>query len=52
MVKHLSGFGCRILAYSCYDDEEVKKYAEYVSFDELLTNSDIIDVYKRQKLYR
>ena len=29
VVKHLSGFGCRILAYSCYEDEEVKKYAEY-----------------------
>ena len=45
MVKLLSGFGCRILAYSCYEDEEVKKYAEYVSFDELLTNSDIITLH-------
>lgn len=45
MVKHLSGFGCRILAYSCYEDEEVKKYAEYISFDELLTNSDIITLH-------
>ena len=45
VVKHLSGFGCRILAYSCYEDEEVKKYAEYVSFDELLTNSDIITLH-------
>ena len=25
VVKHLSGFGCRILAYLCYEDEEVKK---------------------------
>ena len=24
VVKHLSGFGCRILAYSLYEDEEVK----------------------------
>ncbi len=45
VVKHLSGFGCRILAYSCYEDEEVKKYAEYVSFEELLKNSDIITLH-------
>ena len=45
VVKHLSGFGCRILAYSCYEDEEVKKYAEYVSLDELLKNSDIITLH-------
>ena len=45
MVKHLSGFGCRILAYSLYEDEEVKKYAQYVSFDELIRQSDIITLH-------
>ena len=45
VVKHLSSFGCRILAYSLYEDEEVKKYAEYVSFDELIKQSDIITLH-------
>ncbi len=45
VIKHLSGFGCRMLAYSLYEDEEVKKYAEYVSFDKLLEESDIISVH-------
>lgn len=45
VVKHLSGFGCRILAYSLFEDEEVKKYAEYVSLDELLRESDIITLH-------
>ena len=45
VVKHLSGFGCRILAYSYYEDEEVKKYAEYVSFEELIQKSDIITLH-------
>lgn len=45
VVKHLSGFGCRMLAYSLYEDEEVKKYAEYVSLDELIKQSDIITLH-------
>lgn len=45
VIKHLSGFGCRMLAYSLYEDEEVKKYAEYVSLDKLLEESDIISVH-------
>ncbi len=45
VIKHLSGFGCRMLAYSLYEDEEVKKYAEYVSLDKLLKESDIITLH-------
>ena len=45
VIKHLSGFGCRILAYSHSEDEEIKKYAEYVSFDELIRKSDIITLH-------
>ncbi len=45
VIKHLSGFGCKMLAYSLYEDEEVKKYAEYVSLDELLKESDIITLH-------
>ncbi len=45
VIKHLSGFGCKMLAYSLYEDEEVKKYAEYVSLEELLKESDIITLH-------
>lgn len=45
VVKHLSGFGCRILAYSLFEDDEVKKYAEYVSLNELIRQSDIITLH-------
>lgn len=45
VIRHLSGFGCRILAYSTTEKEEVKKYAEYVDLDTLYAESDIISVH-------
>lgn len=42
VVKNLSGFGCRILAYDLYEGEEVKKYASYVPLDTLLSQADVI----------
>lgn len=45
VVRHLSGFGNEILAYSLYESEEVKKYAKYVSFEELLSRCDIISLH-------
>ncbi|WP_261852197.1 D-isomer specific 2-hydroxyacid dehydrogenase family protein [Clostridium folliculivorans] len=45
VIRHLSGFGNQILAYSLYENEEVKKYARYVSLDELLGESDIISLH-------
>ena len=30
VLKHLSGFGCSLLAYDLYPNQEVKKIAEYV----------------------
>lgn len=42
VVKNLSGFGCRILAYDLYEGEEVKQYASYVSLDRLLSEADVI----------
>ena len=45
VIKHLSAFGCKILAYDIYPNEEVKKYAEYVSLEELYQNSDIITLH-------
>lgn len=45
VIRHLSGFGNEILAYSLFESDEVKKYAKYVSFDELLRRSDIISLH-------
>ena len=45
LIRSLSGFGCKILAYDLYPNDEVRKYAEYVSVDELLAQSDIISLH-------
>lgn len=42
VIQNLSGFGCKILANDPYVKEEVKKYATYVTMDELFQKSDII----------
>ena len=45
VVRHLSGFGCRILAYDPFPKEEVKEYAEYVSLEKLYAESDFITLH-------
>jgi len=45
VIKHLSNFGCRILAYDLYPNEETSKIAEYVSLDELYAQADIITLH-------
>lgn len=45
VLRHLSGFGCRLLAYDLYPCDEAKKYAEYVPLDTLLAESDIITLH-------
>lgn len=45
VIKNLSGFGCRILAYDVYQNEAVKQYAEYVTLDELYAQSDVITLH-------
>ncbi|EHI99288.1 D-lactate dehydrogenase [Clostridium sp. DL-VIII] len=45
VIKHLSGFECKILAYDIYENEEVKAYAEYVDLNTILKNSDIITLH-------
>lgn len=45
VIKHLSGFGCNILAYDIYQSESVKKYAKYVTLDELYSKSDLISLH-------
>lgn len=45
VIKHLSGFGCRIIAHDIYEKESVKKYAEYKDLDYVLKNSDILTLH-------
>lgn len=45
VIAHLSGFGCRILAYDLYEKESVKKYAEYVDLDTLYRECDVITIH-------
>lgn len=45
VVKHLSGFGCKILMYDIYENDEVKQFGNYVSFDNLIQESDIISLH-------
>lgn len=45
VLRHLSGFGCRLLAYDLYPSEEAKQYAEYVPLDTLLRESDVITLH-------
>lgn len=45
VVKHLSGFGCRILVHSNHENEELRGYAEYVDLDTLYRESDIISLH-------
>lgn len=45
LIRHLSGFGCKLIAYDIYQNEEVKKYAEYVSLEELYARADVITIH-------
>lgn len=45
VIRHLSGFVCKMLAYDLYENEEVKQYAEYTDLDTLLKNSDVITLH-------
>ena len=45
VLKRLSGFGCRLLAYDIRQNEEAARLAEYVPLDTLLAESDILDLH-------
>ena len=45
VVRSLSGFGCRILAYDLYEKEEVKQYADYVSLAQIWKEADVITLH-------
>ncbi len=45
LIKNLSGFGCKIIGYDLYPNEEMKKYIEYVDLDTLYSQSDVITLH-------
>lgn len=45
VLKNLSGFGSRLLAYDLNPNGEAEKYADYCSFEQLLEQSDIITLH-------
>lgn len=45
VIKLLSSFGCRILANDIYENDAVREYAEYVDFDTLYRESDVITIH-------
>lgn len=45
VIRDLSGFGCRILAYDLYEKEEVKQYASYVPITEIWKEADVITLH-------
>lgn len=45
VIRNLSGFGCKVYAYDLYENEDVKKSAEYVSPDEIYEKCDLITLH-------
>jgi D-lactate dehydrogenase len=45
VIRHLSGFGCNILAYDTRPNDEASRSARYVSWEEFLAQSDIITLH-------
>ncbi len=45
VIKRLKAFGSRILAYDAYQNPELKEFCEFVDFDTLIKESDIISLH-------
>lgn len=45
VIKNISGFGCKILAYDMYQNDIVKKYAEYTDLDTIISSCDVISLH-------
>ena len=45
VLRHLSGFGCKLLAYDLYPNDEARQYAEYVDLDTLYAQADVISLH-------
>lgn len=45
VIRHLSGFGCKMLAYDLYQNPRLEGLAEFVSLEELYARSDILTLH-------
>lgn len=45
VMKNLSGFGCKIICYDLFENENAKKYGEYVSLEEIYKRADVITLH-------
>ena len=45
VIRDLSGFGCKIYAYDKYENDEVKKYAQYADLDTIYRECDLITLF-------
>lgn len=45
VMKNLTGFGCKLLAYDVYENEQVKELAEYVDMDTIFRECDVISLH-------
>lgn len=45
VIRSLSGFGCKLLAYDLYESEEVKQDAVYASQEEIWRQADVITLH-------
>ena len=45
VLKNLSGFGCRLLAYDVYKNPEAEKFATYVDQDTIYKECDVISLH-------
>ena len=45
VIRHLSSFGCRLLAYDIYQKESLHGLAEYVPLEQLYAESDVITLH-------
>jgi D-lactate dehydrogenase len=45
VIQNLSGFGCKILAFSKHESDEVRAHAQYVSWEELIARCDLISLH-------
>ena len=45
VIRHLSAFGCKLLAYDLYPNDAVRAWADYVPLAELYARSDVITLH-------
>ena len=45
VIKYLTGFGCKILAYDMYPNKALENVVEYVELDELFAKADMITLH-------